>query len=159
MARVVTLPVRLDLEVSGTARVDPAAPEPLLDELLGAGPDTWGVAATSTARLPGDLEARASSAFDGDLSTAWQTPLSSAVGQAIEVELAEPASMDTLELDVVADSRHSLPSELRVVAGDDEPITLTVPAIEDPAPKGVAHLSLDLPRSVTSRSWRIEISA
>ena len=53
----------------------PPRPTTLVDQLLGIpGADAGGVTARRPQRLPGDLQARASSAIDGDPSTAWSTP-------------------------------------------------------------------------------------
>jgi hypothetical protein len=160
MGRSIELPVALDLGITGTARLDTTAPDPVLDELLGAGEDTWGVVATSTARLAGDLDARASSTLDGDLGTAWQTPFSTVQGQAVELVLAEPVTLSELELDVVADGRHSLPASIRLTADDGEPVELDVPAITSPAAdgSGIAHVRVRLPRSTTASTWRVEIA-
>jgi arabinofuranan 3-O-arabinosyltransferase len=84
--------------------------------------------------------------------------LSSVEGQAITIEASEPVTASTLELDVVADGRHSLPTQLQLVTDDGDPITLDVPPTERAAPDGVAHVSLPLPREVTSRTWRIELT-
>ena len=158
MVRAVRLPTALDVSVLGTARLDANAPEPLLDELLGAGRAAWGVTATSTARLRGDLDARASSVLDGDVTTAWQTPLSDVEGQAITVASGEPVTTSTLELDLVADDRHSVPTEVRLDLDEGEPITLRVPRVGVADRGGATHVSLPLPREVTSRTWRLEIT-
>ena len=69
-------------------------------------------APTSTERLAGDLDARALAAC----STATSTPpgrrrSSALVGQRLDIELDEPVTARrSLELDVVADGRHSVPT-------------------------------------------------
>lgn len=161
LARLLDLPTSLAVEAEGTARIDTTAPDPVLDALLGAGPEAWGVRADSTARLAGDLDARASSVLDGDLATAWQTPFSTLVDQAIDLTVPEPVTLDALELAVVADGRHSLPTVLRLVADGAPPVELAVPAIESPAPdgSGIARLRLPLPEPTTASRWRIEVAA
>jgi arabinofuranan 3-O-arabinosyltransferase len=127
---------------------------------LGAGADTWGVRADSTAHLAGDLDARASSVLDDDPSTAWQTPFSTLVGQAIDLELAAPVTLDALELDLVADGRHSLPTAFRLVADDGPAIDLAVPPVTSPAPdgSGIASVRLPLPEATTATRWRLEVA-
>ncbi len=160
MQRLLDLPSALTVGLSGTARLDTAAPDPELDALLGAGPAEWGVRADSTAHLAGDLESRASSVLDGDLGTAWQTPFSTLLGQALDLELPAPVSLTALDLDVVADGRHSLPSAFRLIADGGTPIELDVPRITSPAPDGtgVVHLHLLLPAETTAAHWRLEVA-
>ena len=67
LARKWSLPTTRTFTLTGTARLDTHADETVTDALLGV----VGPTATSTRRLPGDLLARATSAIDGDPTTAW----------------------------------------------------------------------------------------
>jgi hypothetical protein len=146
--------------LTGTARIDTTASDPVLDALLGAGPAQWGVRADSTAHLAGDLQSRASSVLDGDPATAWQTPFSTLVGQALDLQLPAPVSLRALDLDVVADGRHSLPRSFRLVADDAAPVVLAVPPITSPAPdgSGIVRVHLPLPSATTATHWRLEVA-
>lgn len=155
LTRRFTLPVSLDVELDGIARIDPNGPETALDALLGAGPDAWPVRASSSARLVGDLDARASSVLDGDLETAWQTPLSQVVGQHLDLRLEDPISLDALEFDVVADGRHSLPQSFRVTA-DGRSVDVAIPALSENA--GPQHVSVPLPARLSGTEWTFEIT-
>lgn len=150
-----TLPVPLDLALDGAARVDPNGPEAVLDALLGAGPDDWPVTARSSARLVGDLDARASSVLDGDRATAWRTPFSQVVGQRIDLTLDEPTTLDALELDVVADGRHSLPRAFRVTA-DGQSVDVAIPPLPEDGPTQL--VSVPLPSRLTGTEWTFEIT-
>jgi hypothetical protein len=117
--------------VRGTARLDPAAPDDVLDAILGIpGADAGGITVTSSQHLPADVNARGSSAFDGDPATAWSTAIGSPQGQWVDVRTSQPVTFDHLDLQVVADGQHSVPTQLQIDAGG-ESRTVDVPAIAD----------------------------
>ena len=155
ITRRFTLPAPLDITLGGIARIDPNGPETALDTLLGAGTDVWPVRARSSARLVGDLDARASSVLDGDLATAWQTPLSQVVGQRLDISLDAPISLDALELDVVADGRHSIPRAFRVTA-DGQSVDVALPTLSEDG--GPQHVSVPLPSRLSGTEWAFEIT-
>ncbi len=112
LARKWTLPTARNFTLSGVARLDAHADEGITDALLGV----VGPTATSTRRLPGDLLARATSAIDGDPTTAWtpafDTPPDG--GDAIDLNAGRPVTFSRMDLQVVADGRHSVPTHLRI---------------------------------------------
>ena len=117
--------------VRGTARLNPAAPDDVLDALLGIpGAKSGGITVTSSQHLPADLATRGSSAFDGDPSTAWSTAFGAPQGQWVDVQTPAPVTFDHLDLQVVADGEHSVPTQLQIEAGG-ETRTVKVPAITD----------------------------
>ena len=65
-------------------------------------------------RLPGDLLARATSAIDGDPTTAWTPAFDSPPTATTRSTLnaGRPVTFDHLDLQVVADGRHSVPTHL-----------------------------------------------
>ncbi|HEY4398494.1 MAG TPA: discoidin domain-containing protein, partial [Acidimicrobiia bacterium] len=153
------VPAAREFDLAGTARISTTAPDELVDQLLGIpGADAGGVTARSSARLPGDLQARASSAIDGDPSTAWTTPFANPVGQSIEVDAGQPVTFDHLDLQVVADGRHSVPTRLRIDA-DGQTRTVDLPAIGDQPVENAttpATVSFD---PVTARNVRVTIES
>ncbi len=150
MRRWVIGPVDRRFTLYGTARVDVRLDDAALDTLFGhRDAAAGGVTATSSARLPGAPAARASSAVDGDPDTAFQSPLGGGVGTVLEFTYPEPVTVDDLQMDVLADGRHSVPDAVSVSVdgapavrhqlegvslGDGEPRdttrTLTVPTGE-----------------------------
>ena len=68
LVRDVTLPVGRSFGIGGWASIDPKAPDERIDELVGL-PPGWSF--NSASRFEGVPGHRASSAFDGDRSTAW----------------------------------------------------------------------------------------
>jgi hypothetical protein len=131
LVRSFRVPSARSFGLRGTARLDPQAPDDVLDALLGI-PDAraGGITVTSSQHLPGDLAARGSSAFDGDPSTAWTTAFGAPQDQWIDVATAQPVTVDHLALQVVADGKHSVPTQLRIDAGG-ESRTVDLPAIPD----------------------------
>lgn len=158
MARAIDLPVELATSLSGVARLHPGAPDPILDELLGAGPSEWPAQARSSSHLPGSVAARASAALDDDATTAWSTGLGEVAGQWWEVELDQPTSLDHLSLDVVVDERHSTPTSLEVSVDGGDPVTVALPSLE-PGPLGTARsVEVPFPTAMTGRAWRVALA-
>jgi arabinofuranan 3-O-arabinosyltransferase len=133
----------------------------VLDELLGR-PDATegGVTATSTARLDGDLGALASSAIDGDPTTAWQTPFAFVQGNVATYTSASSFTFDHLDLTVFADGRHSVPTELTITADDGKPVVVPVaPIKDDPSSENAtASQRVALPAPITAKKVAIQLS-
>ncbi|MCI3949731.1 MAG: type protein, partial [Acidimicrobiales bacterium] len=155
VVRAFELPTDRAFSLAGDARLSAYAPEPLLDELLGIpGAEDGGLTATSSSYIQGLLSARASSAVDGDPSTAWQTPFGDAaiVDSWIEVAAPGPVTFDRLDLELVADGRHSVPTRLRIEGDDGSAQTVDVPAVEDRDEEGATvSVPIELEPVTTSR--------
>ena len=116
--------------------------------------------ATSSSRLPGDPRLRGASAIDGDPTTAWTTPLRTAVGQQLTVDAGAPITVDGLDLQVVADGEHSVPTELSIVADDGTPVRVTVPATVDGQRRGtLVTVPVKLPSPLRGRTFVVRIEA
>ena len=114
MVRELRVPNGRDFGLSGQVRLATAAPDDVLDQALGIpGADAGGVTVTASQHLPASVASRGSSAVDGDPGTAWSTGFGAPVGQWVEVATAQPVTIDRLDLEVVADGRHSVPTQLR----------------------------------------------
>jgi hypothetical protein len=103
-------------QLAGTARVDPNAPDTVLDAVMGT--TAPGAAFTSADHLFGDLDARASRAFDGDPTTAWTPNFGPQGGRWVEAQLPGPVTVDHVDLTVIADARHSVPTQFTLQADD-----------------------------------------
>lgn len=149
LERSVDLPARRRFMLSGTIRVNPNAPDPLLDDILGT--DLDGATVTASSHLAGDLGSRASRAVDGDPTTAWQSGFGPQRDQRLELHLASPTRVVGLTVTVLRDQRHSIPGRLGLVA-DGQPVgTVTVPEGDGPvavalpdAGRSVQDLAIDL---------------
>ncbi len=114
--RRMVLPDSRTYAATGTARVNPDAPDSVIDTVMGT--QTAGVEYRAASHLSGDLDARASRAFTSDSRQAWTSAYGTEDGQWIEAALASPATADHLDLSVVADRRHSTPTAISVLADD-----------------------------------------
>jgi hypothetical protein len=156
LVRRVALPDPRAFSVAGTARVNPDATDEVLDALLGTTAD--GVVVRSSGRLHGDLDARASRAFDDDPSTFWTAELGVQEGQYVEIELPQPTTVDELDIAVLTDGRHSVPTAvaISVDGGPDSPVT--VPALDDEPDEGaVQTVTLPVP-SMTGSRFRVTVT-
>jgi arabinofuranan 3-O-arabinosyltransferase len=157
MHRLLDVPGERSFQLDGEARISAGAPDPLVDRLLGLpGAPAGGITARSSAHLEGDLAARASSAIDGDPTTAWITPFNDSIGQYVDYELAGTETVDHLDLQIVADGRHSLPRHLRLLAGD-EVRDLEIPVLDESGgADSVQDVHLEF-EPVESDSFRLKI--
>ena len=133
LVREFRVPDARDFAVGGTARLATDAPDQALDALLGVpAADAGGLTVTASQHLPGDIGSRGSQAVDGDPATAWSTAFGAPVGQWVDVATPQPVTFDHLDLQVVADGKHSVPTQLRIDAGG-ESRTVDLPAVADGA--------------------------
>ena len=115
----------------GAARIATDAPDDVLDSVLGIPNATQGgITVRASFHLPGDIAARGSAGFDGDPTTAWSTGFSTPAGQWVEFDTPKPVTFDHLNLQVVADGRHSVPTQIRIDSGDQSR-TVDLPPIAD----------------------------
>ncbi|MET0921286.1 MAG: alpha-(1-_3)-arabinofuranosyltransferase family protein [Acidimicrobiia bacterium] len=124
LLRQVVLPDSRAFGLTGTARVDANAPDPVIDAALGttaAGAEGAGAGAASTvysssSHLRGDAGARASSAFDHDPSTAWVADQGNPVGQWVDVAMPTATTVDHLDLTYALNGLHSIPTQVHLEA-------------------------------------------
>ncbi len=154
LSRWVEGPVARRAATFGTVRLDPDRDARSIDALLGVpGPGQGGVGAAASASLPGDPWSRATSAVDGDPSTAWQAPIGEQRGQWLELEAAEAFELDGLDLVVRRDGRHSVPTLVSVRLDDRPPVTVPV-EFDGPGPRvddGLARFRIPLDATRASR--------
>ncbi len=161
LARRFDLPDGRSFALTGQARISDAIADDTLDGLLGRpGLADRAPAARSSDRLAGALRARASSAFDGDPATAWTPGLHEQVGRWIEIETPAPVTFDRLDLVVVADGRHTVPTRLRLEPDGADPVSVELPPVPDSAAENAtAPMTVTLPSAITSSKVRIVIEA
>ncbi len=155
MARQFTLPTARTFTLSGNASLSALLPDDEIDRLVGRTPAAGGsstVTAYSSGRLPGDLRATASATIDGNPATAWQPGLgaNALVGATLTYNLPKSMSVSQLNMQVIADGRHSVPTAMTVSAGG---VTrkVTLPALADSkVPDAVTQVPVQFP-AVTGR--------
>ncbi len=159
MARLLDVPGEREFELSGEARLSAQAPDPLVDRILGLpGAAEGGVTARSSEHLAGSLASRASSALDGDPVTAWTTPFNDLRGQFMDVRLSGEVTVDHLDLQIRADGRHSVPTLLRLRAGD-ETRDLHIPRLDPGRRPGAVQEVRIAFRPLESDAFRLTILA
>jgi len=126
MSRIFSLPTSRTFTLTGSAAINTLIPDDAIDRLVGRpGANGTGIVAYSSGRLPGDLRDGAEAALDGNPATMWSTGFgtSSQEGQWIQVNLPSPITIDHMNLQVVADGHHSVPTSVRVTVCNSLPIS------------------------------------
>ena len=152
LARTFTLPTDRTFSLTGTVRVSANADDATVDRALGAS----GGPASSSGRLPGGLRTRPSLALDGDPTTFWSSGLGQTDGSWLAYDLPAPVTIDHLDLAVVADGRHSVPTRLRVEAGGEAREVDVPPVPDGHAENAVARASLSFP-PLTGNQLRVTV--
>jgi hypothetical protein len=156
--REFTLPVARTFTLTGSARINALIPDDQIDRLTGR-QQASGIVAYSKGRLPGDLSAGASSAIDGNPATAWSPGFgaSSQVGSWIHLDLPKSVTFDHMDLQIVADGRHSIPTSI-TVATEQGTRTIELPAITNGThPGATVTVPVDFP-ALTGRHLEITIT-
>jgi hypothetical protein len=158
MTRSFTLPTARTFSLSGQASLSSLIPDDMIDHLVGrstsAGPVPV-VAAYSSGRLPGDFRAGASATLDGDPSTAWEPGFGPVQkGAWLQYVLGRPITLTHLDLSVVADGRHSVPTSVTVTSGSTSESIPLPPIADGRVPGSVTTVHLDVP-SVTGQNFRL----
>lgn len=141
--------------LTGTGALSPRADDAALAAVL----TPAGVRAEASARLAGDPTGTGVAAVDEDPATVWRTPVDAPL-QSVRVESPAPVTVDRLRLRVVADGRHSVPTELRLTVDGGAPVTVAVPPVADGAVPGtVASVPVVLPAALTGRVVSVAVTA
>ena len=134
ISRTFTLPTSRTFTLAGSASLSALIPDDEVDRLVGRAttPSSTVRDAYSSGRLPGDVQATASATVDGNPATAWQPGLGSAaqVGSTLTYDLAKPQTLTTLNMQVIADGRHSVPTSMTIASGG-QTRSVTLPPIAD----------------------------
>ena len=126
MSRIFWLPSARTFTLTGEASINSMIPDDAIDRLVGRpGSDGTGIVAYSSGRLPGDLRDGAEAALDGNPATMWSPGFgaNALVDPWIEVNLPGPVTVSHLDLKVVADGHHSVPTSVRVTACNSLPVS------------------------------------
>ena len=161
ISRTFSLPTSRTFALTGTVRLDSTASDATVDATLGRpGASTGGVVARSSSHLSGQIDARAYAAVDGDPTTAWTTDFGPQPGNWIDITAPSPVTVDHLDMTVVADGRHSVPTKVQInVDGQAPGEVLTLPPITDRAAAD-STVTVHLPvHPVTGRDVRVTIVA
>ncbi|MGA8723401.1 MAG: alpha-(1-_3)-arabinofuranosyltransferase family protein [Acidimicrobiales bacterium] len=158
LSRSFWLPAARTFSLTGSARISSLIPDDQIDRLVGRpGSNGSGIVAYSIGRLPGDLRAGAIATLDDDPSTIWEPGfgVTHQAGDWLAYSLPRPISFDHLDLQVVADAEHSVPTSL-TVSTDSGSATVPLPPLAD---SQVAGSTVEVPVSFpTLRGQSIRIT-
>jgi hypothetical protein len=156
MVRRIALPTERSFAVAADVRLARVEDDALVDRALGY---TGPVVARASAHLVDAPAVRASAALDGNPATAWTTPFRAAVGSWIDVEPGRAVTVDHLDLALVADGRHSVPTALVVTneAGERRAVRLDVPP-DGPTPGATVATTATFP-ALSGERFRVRITA
>jgi hypothetical protein len=131
LVRQFVLPSERTFSLTGTARITTDAAQPEIDAAMGT-PDAehGGITSDASASLAACVRCRASAAVDGDPSTAWNTLFTTPQNSWAEYVLPKAVTFDHMNLQLVADGRHSVPTRIRLDA-DNGSRELTIPPVKD----------------------------
>ena len=182
ISRSFTLPTARTFSIGGTLRISAKDPDPVIDQLVGRTPVTVSpgaalnapfaevVFANSSGRLPGDLSAGAYAAIDGNPKTSWMPGFGKKQnGQWLQYSFDRPVTFSSLELQLVTDGRHSIPTELTITTDEGSRVvrlphvpagrgrkqgsTTTMP-VSFPAITGqTVRITIDKTRALTERDY------
>ncbi len=136
--RVLWLPSQRNFSLTGTATINSSDPDEMVDTIVGRqGSNGTGLVARSSGRLPGFLDARASSAFDGSISTSWSpgSGLNQQIGSWVELDSPKLITFNHLNFTVNTDLRHSVPTKISISTENNFQI-VNLPSVRSASPQG-----------------------
>jgi len=143
MNRQFDLPTARTFTLTGTARLGVRADDDAIDTALGISDAARGGVTATSLRREYDPIARASSALDGDPATAWNSRIGDVTKAQLTVTTPHVRTLDHLDLQIVADDRHSIPQTIEITGDDGNTRTVQLPAIPaNVGGKGVAHADI-----------------
>ena len=142
MSRSFSLPTARTFSVGGSVRIAATDSDPVIDQIVGRtpvslsgpaalkAPEAEVVFANSSGRLPGDLDASAYAAIDDNPATSWMPGFGPQDGNWLLYAFDRPVTFGNLNLQVVTDGRHSIPTNI-TISTDVTSRVVTLPAIPD----------------------------
>jgi len=160
ISRAFTLPTARAFSLSGLASISALVPDDEVDRLVGRpGSDGSGIVAFSKGRMPGDLRSGAAAALDGNPATAWQPGWGapSQKGQWLQYDVPKPVTFDHLNLQIVADGRHSVPTSV-TIGTEHGSRAITLPPLADSrVPGATVTVPLSFP-ALTGEQIRLTVT-
>ena len=156
LVRRFVLPDSRSFALTGTARVDPNALDSVIDDVLGT--TAPGTVYSASDHLTGDLDARASRAFDGDPTTAWSPTLGPQRGRWVAVTVPTPVTVDHVDVTYLDDADHSVPRQFTLGVDGAPARSFTVDPRVVEGTGRTRHVSIPFD-PVTGREFRLSVDA
>ena len=154
LARTFWLPTARTFSLTGSARISALIPDDEIDRLVGRPGSSYdGLVAYSLGRLPGNLRAGAIQTVDGNPSTAWQPGFGAThqAGQWLQYVVPRPITFDHLDLQILDDGEHTVPTRVTVQTASGSH-TITLPPLADsPVAGSVTDVPVRFPALTGSR--------
>lgn len=160
ISREFTLPTTRTFSLSGLASMSALIPDNEIDQLVGRpGSNGTGIVASSNGRLPGDLTAGAGSALDGNSSTAWQPGFGNyhQRGDWLQYNLPSSISFNHLDFQVIADGRHSVPTQVTISTQSGTRVVNLPPVADSRVAGATTTIPLNFP-TLTGSQIRVTVS-
>jgi arabinofuranan 3-O-arabinosyltransferase len=155
------LPSARTFSLIGSADISSLIPDDMIDRLTGRpGSNGSGIVAYSLGRLPGDLRAGAIATVDGSSSTIWEPGFGAThqAGDWLDYQLPNPITFDHLDLQIVADGQHSVPTSLTIAAGGESTKVTLPPVADSPTPGSVVDVPVSFP-PLTGSNIRVTVDS
>jgi arabinofuranan 3-O-arabinosyltransferase len=134
VVRQFELPSARSFAVEGTARLSARASDEVLAPIVAPTGADPAVRAHADSRLAGSPASWGPAAVDGDPGTAWTTAFGVTDGATISVALPQATTLDHLDLRIIEDGRHSVPTRLVLRTDEGEERILDVPTVPTSEP-------------------------
>jgi arabinofuranan 3-O-arabinosyltransferase len=132
LLRAIDLPSARTFTLTGEARLEPRADGATIDSVIGRPGTADGYAtADGTDFLAASALTRPSSAIDGDPTTAWVPNLGGQIDRRFHVTLPGDTTIDHLDLTVLADGWHSVPTQITLDLDEGSSVVVDLPQIAD----------------------------
>lgn len=142
-----------EFTVEGSVRLAGAAASATLDTAIG----TSGPAIDASTVLPGDLDSRGAAAFDGDPTTAWRPAFLDLEGSWLSVDAGRSVTIDTLDVTIIDDGDHSVPTEFELTVDGRSQLVAVPPGTGD-ASTGTRAITVPV-TPMTGTDIRLSITA
>jgi len=145
--RVFTLPTARTFSVSGNASISALIPDDQIDRLVGRPVSGGGVVGYSNGRMPGCLTCGAAAAIDGNPATAWQPGWGAAhqQGDWLHYDLPKAITFDHMNLQILADHQHSVPTSITVTTEQGTRAVVLPPIHDGTTPGSTVTVPITFP--------------
>jgi hypothetical protein len=159
IAREFTVPTSRLFTLTGNGALSTDASAQSIETALGY-PDAaqGGVTMSASASLPGCLECTPTAAIDGNDATAWETPFIQVIGQWAQYTNSKPLTFDHLDMHVLADGRHSVPTQITLTVDGHSRVVSLPPITDQNTENATTPVHLTFP-PMTGKTIRVTIDA
>jgi arabinofuranan 3-O-arabinosyltransferase len=159
MQRLFSLPTSRSFSFTGSAVISRNATDAAVDARLGIPDANHGGVTASSKHTFGQPALRASSALDGDRATAWDSPVGAKPSnEFMKVQVPNRITFDHLDLALVEDGRHSVPTQIVITTDEKTKRVIDVPpATAQPDANGTTTRDVSFP-ALSGKTFQITVT-